>query len=141
MRIKEIYEKYLYYNNKTWYAIHALWDMGTYFFLLLKAYPLLELRGIRGSAKTKTMGISSSITFNATDIMINPSESALFRETNEKRPTKYIDEAEKLFKVEKGKVIPDTRAELINSSCYNLLQRIFSNHVGLNKWSLWGNRG
>lgn len=116
IKIKRNYEKYLYFSNKIWYNIHALWDMGTYFVLLFKAYPLLELRGLRGSAKTKTMTISSFITFNATDIMINPSESALFRETHDKRPTKYIDEAEKLFRFEKGQVISDQRAELINAS-------------------------
>lgn len=115
-KIKRKYKKYLYFANSIWYKIHAFWDMGTYFVLLFKAFPLFELRGLRASAKTKTMTTSSFLSFNPTDIMINPSESALFRETHDKRPTKYIDEAEKLFKFEKGKVIADQRAELINAS-------------------------
>lgn len=118
IKIRRIYKKYLYFNNPVWYSIHALWDIGTYFFLLFQVYPILELRGIRGSAKTKTMSASGFLTFNATEIMINPSESAMFRETHEKRPTKYVDEAEKLFRIEKGRVIPDQRAELINASYY-----------------------
>lgn len=116
-KIKDIYKKYCYFRNENWYDVHALWDIGTYFFMLFKAYPIFELRGMPGSGKTKIMSISNSLTFNACDeIMINPSEATLFRETHVKRITKYIDEAEKLFKIEKGKVIPDDRVTFINQS-------------------------
>lgn len=118
-RIKKIYEKYLYFANPVWYILHPLWDIGTYFFLLFKVYPIMELRGLKATAKTKIMATSSFMTLNATDIMINPSESALFRETHDKRPTKYIDEAEKLFRFEKGRIISDPRAELINASYFH----------------------
>lgn len=99
-----------------WADIHTLWDIGTYFFALFKVYPIFELRGVRATAKTKTMAVSRLITLNATDIMVNPSEPTLFRETNDKRPTKYIDEAENLFKLNQGKPEPDPRVEVINSS-------------------------
>ena len=115
-KIRRKYERYLYYSRQEWYTIHALWDFGTYSFFLFKYYPILELRGLKSTAKSKTMTISRKITFNATEEMTNPSESTLFRETHEKRCTKYIDEAEKLFVDNKGKVIADLRAELINSS-------------------------
>ncbi len=115
-KIKNKYLKFQYYSNEYWYDVHSIWDIGSYFFLLFKAYPIMELRGVRGSAKTKTMDISSFITFNATKIMINPSESTLFRESHERRPTKYIDEAEKLFQIIRGKVESDPRVEVINSS-------------------------
>ena len=113
--IEDIYRKYLYVDNEIMYTVHALWDIGTYFFLLFKYYPLMELRGMRGTAKTKIMGISRQITFNATEEMTNPTESTLFRLTEDNRPTKYIDEAEKIFQIVKGKMEPDSRAELINS--------------------------
>lgn len=117
--IKGLYEKYMYFQNPMWYSVHALWDIGTYFFILFRAYPLMELRGIRGSAKTKVMTISNALTFNGCpEIMINPSESSLFRETHTKRITKYIDEAEDLFQVVKGKVITDDRVTFINQSYF-----------------------
>lgn len=113
--IKQIYCGYLYFDDDTWYKIHALWDMATYSFLLFYYFPLFELRGIKGSAKNKIMAISRAITFNASEEMTDPSESTLFRDTTVKRHTKYIDEAENLFSFFKGKVEADKRAQLINS--------------------------
>jgi len=115
-RIKKKYELYLYFRGKDWYDINSLWDLGTYFHQLFSTYPLKENRGLSGSAKTKSMVVSSYITLNATDIMINPSEATLFRETESLRPTKYIDEAEKLFKFSDKGIEPDNRVELINAS-------------------------
>lgn len=110
------YEKYSFFSNEMWYKIHALWDLGTYFTQLFNAYPIFEQRGSRGTAKTKNMRISSNMSFNATEIMTNPSEATLFRETHDKRPTKYFDEAENLFRMEKGKPVSDDRVLVINSS-------------------------
>lgn len=113
--IKAQYEKYLYFISEGWYLVRALWDMGTYFFLLFKYYPIYELRGLMGTAKSKIMTISRLISFNASEELTNPTESTLFRDTHNNRPTLYIDEAEKLFITYKGKVEPDSRAEVINS--------------------------
>src|SRR3989344_4805549 len=117
-KIRNQYSKYCVFIDDTWYDIHTLWDIGTYFFMLFSHYPILELRGMTGTGKTKIMNISSYMTFNGSDIMINPSESTLFRETQDRRITKYIDEAEKLFAYNKnsGKYEGDTRAELLNGS-------------------------
>ena len=115
-KIKALYGKFLYFREETWYSVHALWDIGTYLFMLFSAYPLLELRGLSGTAKTKVMKISRLMTLNATPILINPSEATLFRETHEKSPTKYIDEAEKLFKHTSRGLEPDNRVEIINGS-------------------------
>lgn len=116
--IREQYKKFLYFINDAWYDVHALWDIGTYLFMLFNVYPLLELRGVSGSAKTKVMKVSNRMTMNPTDLMINPSEATLFRETHDKRPTKYIDEAEKIFiyNPKTRQIDADLRAELINSS-------------------------
>ncbi|MBU0460776.1 MAG: hypothetical protein KJ771_08290, partial [Nanoarchaeota archaeon] len=103
------------FSNDNWYSIHTLWDIGTYFYSLFVYYPLFELRGLKATGKTKIMSISRQFTFNATEEMTNPSEATLFRITHEQRPTKYVDEAEKLYTVYKGKVEADPRAELINS--------------------------
>lgn len=114
--IRQQYVYYMYYRSSEWYDLHTLWDLGTYLHQLFSAYPLFENRGLKGTAKTKSMLISSYICLNATDIMTNPSEATLFRETEEKRPTKYIDEAEKLFKITKEGIEEDNRVELINAS-------------------------
>ena len=95
-----------------WSKIHSLWDMSTYFYPLTKVFPIFELRGLPGTAKNKAMAISSSVSFNATQIMTNPSEATLFREMHK---TRYFDEAEKIFVVRKDKVESDSRAEVINS--------------------------
>lgn len=114
-KIKGQYDLYLSMED-VWKKIHSLWDIGTYFFPLFNIYPIFELRGLAGTGKTKAMALSSQITFNSSGIMINPSEATLFRETDIKRPTKYIDEAESLFRIVNGKPEADLRVEVINSS-------------------------
>ena len=115
LEVLELYKKYLYFDDDIWYHIHTLWDIGTYFFLLFDCYPIFVLRGLSETGKTKIMTLSRQFTFNATEEMTNPSESVLFRITEDLQPTKYIDEAESFFTTAKGKHEPDTRAELLNS--------------------------
>lgn len=117
-KIIKQYEKYLYRRNKVWYKVSALWDIGTYLYMVFEAYPIYELRGLSGTAKTKENTVSSYITFNGGQIMVNPSEATLFRETDEVRGSKYFDEAEKLFVFNKktNQFEGDVRTELINAS-------------------------
>ena len=117
-RIESQYKKYLAIRNETWYKIHALWDIGTYIYQTFEAYPFLELRGIAGTGKTKSMTVSSYISFNGGRIMVNPSEATLFREKDEVRGTSYFDEAEKLWILNKftRQYEGDVRTELINAS-------------------------
>lgn len=117
-KIKNQYQKFMFFREEEWYEVHTLWDIGTYFFMLFSHYPIIELRGIMGTAKTKVMTLSSYITFNSVETMVNPSEATLFRLTHELRPTKYIDEVENLFVYNKssGQYEPDPRAQLINES-------------------------
>jgi hypothetical protein len=86
--------------------------------MIFEAFPLLEKRGISGTGKSKDMTISSYISFNGGQIMVNPSEATLFRETDEVRGTKYFDEAEKLFQFnpKTRQYEGDTRTDLINAS-------------------------
>ena len=113
---KEGYEKFLFFQNPVWYDIHTLWDICTYFFELFNAFPILEMRGLSGSAKSKVMKVSRLYSLNPTEIMVNPSEASLFRITHTKRPTKYIDEAEKLFLFIGGQWQSSPVVELINGS-------------------------
>jgi len=116
-KVKKPYEDFCFFREPTWYKVNALLDMDTYCFSLFDTFPIKEERGLQGTGKTKCMKVSKNISCNATEIMINPSEATLFRETHDKRPTKYIDEAEKLFTIKKGQVESDSRVELINGSC------------------------
>lgn len=117
-KIVKQYKYYLFIRNNTWYKVHALWDIGTYFYQIFSTYPFIELRGLAGTGKTKAMTISSFITFNGGEIMINPSEATLFREKDEIRGCTYFDEAEKLWIFNKitKQWEGDIRTELINAS-------------------------
>jgi len=134
-KLKELYQKYLYFQNDGWYSLHAIWDISTYFFLLFRYFPILELRGFQGTGKGKIMTLSRQITFNATDEMTNPSSSVLFRTTHELRPTTYIDEAENLFEFDKrtGKAQPDERAQMLNSG-YKYTGRVPRSEKQGDKW-------
>lgn len=112
--IQQTYKKYIFCGD-IWYDIHACWDIATYFYTLFNAFPYLELRGIKGSAKTKVMRVSRCFSFNPSKILTNPSESSLFRSVNDQRPTLYLDECERLFNVVKGKIEHDGRVEILNS--------------------------
>jgi len=112
------YQYYLHIRNKTWYKILALWDLGSYMHMGFSAFPFIEHRGIAGTGKTKGMVISSFISFNGSEVMVNPTESTLFREKEENRGATYFDEAEKLWVYNKAtkQYEGDTRTELINSA-------------------------
>lgn len=114
--INSTYKKFLFFQNDLWYDVHTLWDIGTYFFILFNTYPIFELRGLSGTAKSKVMEVSRLHSLNPTEIMINPSEASLFRITHSNRPTKYIDEAEKLFQYISGTWQSSPVVELINGS-------------------------
>lgn len=117
-KVESQYRKYLAIRNNTWYKVHALWDIGTYIYQIFEAYPFLELRGIAGTGKTKSMTISSYLSFNGGRIMVNPSEATLFREKDDVRGTSYFDEAERLWNFNKftRQYEGDVRTELINAS-------------------------
>jgi len=114
--IKHSSESISSFRNESWYKINPCRDVATYLFILFDSFPIKEERGLQGTGKSKEMKRSKMVSFNSSDIMVNPSESTLFRETHEKRFTKYIDEAEKLFVIQKGKIESDSRVELINGS-------------------------
>lgn len=112
--IKSKYEQNIFFGNPLWYSIHALWDIGTYFFDIFEAYPYIELTGLMATGKTKVMKLSSFITFNGI-IFLKPRASNLFRYTALNRATLYLDEAEKLFKENKRNAENDDVVEYLNS--------------------------
>lgn len=115
-QVRAQHECYYWVRDPRWYAVHALWDIATHYFMLFPAFPLFELRGHMATAKSKSMDVSRGLSFNSTTRWVDPSEATLFRETHTLRPTKYLDEAERLFRFERGRFVADDRIQVINSS-------------------------
>ena len=111
--VKNKYKNSLYYKDNRWYLVHAIWDIGTYFFDLFNQYPYIENTGLKGTAKTKSMLISEKISFNG-KYFLKPTAPTLFRYVQRNRPSLYIDEAESLFKTSRGKTEQSDIVELIN---------------------------
>ena len=112
-RIKKLYEKYV-YLEEGYYDLHAVWDIGTYFFNCFEIYPYIELNGLKGTGKTKVMRISEKLTFNG-KLFIAPTPATVFRFVERNKPTLYIDEAEKLFKSYGHKADNSDLVELLNA--------------------------
>ena len=93
--IKERYERFLHYSDKRLYTFFPLWNIGTYFFPLFNAYPIVFLVGVSESGKSKTMEISRGIAFNAI-LTPNISDAGLFRYIQATRGTLLLDEKEDL---------------------------------------------
>jgi len=100
-RIRALYKKYVDFSDEESYDLHAIWDIGTYFFTIFDCYPYINLWGLRGSGKSKVMACSSLIAYNP-EQFVNMTPATLFRIIEQNKPTLYIDEAENLWKQEKG---------------------------------------
>jgi hypothetical protein len=135
-RIRSLYTKYCYLDDERFYDLHALWDVGTYFFPLFENYPYFELNGLRGTGKTKLMRISQGITFNAQEF-VNPTPASIFRFVNMNLPTLYLDECEKVFsKSSKADKDNDDLLQLFNSGWQrgSLVPRLEKDESG--KWKI-----
>jgi len=115
-KVRTIYKKYCFFQDEEWYDINALWDIGTYFIDMFKAYPYKEEQGLKGTGKTKTMSVSRLIAFNSTPIFTNPTPSTIFRLVESNKPSFYFDECEKLISSYKkgGKEVDDV-VQFLNS--------------------------
>lgn len=107
------YKKYIFFYDERFYELHALWDMGTYFFILFYAYPYIELCGLPDTGKTKAMRTSRQMAFNGFEVT-DPTKSTIFRFVEREKPTLYIDEAEKLFRQTGKRTESDDIVELLN---------------------------
>lgn len=82
----------------------ATWAVATYFFPAFLAFPRLDLRGERGSGKSKTLDILSAITFNGLSYTA-PTTAILFRLAHRLRPTFCLDEIEGLDREERKEIL------------------------------------
>lgn len=71
----------------------ATWALATYFHAAFLAFPRLDLRGERGSGKSKALDIMAAIAFNGV-LYASPSTAVLYRLAHPLRPTLCLDEIE-----------------------------------------------
>jgi len=93
--ILKLYKDFLELPSERLYILHALWSIGTYFYILFNSYPYLYIGGVKRSGKTKTLTVHSVIDFNAI-FSNNMSSATLYRLIQNSRATLLIDESEKL---------------------------------------------
>jgi hypothetical protein len=82
----------------------AAWAVATYFFPIFLAFPRLDLRGERGSGKSKALSILAAACFNGL-LRVSPTTAVLFRLAEPLRPTFLMDEIEGLAGDEKREIL------------------------------------
>jgi hypothetical protein len=73
----------------------AVWAAATYFYKAFLAFPRLDLRGERGSGKSKALSILTATAFNGLLVTV-PTPAILFRLAESISPTFTLDESEGL---------------------------------------------
>jgi hypothetical protein len=90
------FRKYIHFNEDEHYSLLPLWVIGTYLTPLFKAYPYINLWGLKNTGKTKVMELCKILCLNST-MLANTSCAALFRIIEQDCPTLFLDEVENLF--------------------------------------------
>lgn len=104
LSIKERYEYYLDYIDVRLYTFLSLWVIGTYFFPLFNAYPIVFLNGGSGTGKSKTIDVTEQLAFNAINTA-NISDASIYRIIQGTRATLLLDENEKISDPEEAKTL------------------------------------
>lgn len=105
--IMALIDKYMDMNEVNSHLV-ALWILGTYIYDEFNTYPLLFINAVKGSGKTRLLGIIEALSWNG-KIETNLREAVLFR--TKKKHTMIIDEFEQVGNKEMG-----TMRELLNAS-------------------------
>jgi hypothetical protein len=88
-------KSYLELEKEEDYHIITSWIIGTYFFILFKAYPYLHIKGMKGSGKTTALDFMKHTAFNA---FKERSTMPSFRDNvDSQRGVALIDQADKRF--------------------------------------------
>lgn len=100
-QIKMLYSNYIDFGDSRIYDYISLWVIGTYFFPLCKAFPMVFFGGTKESGKTKALTLTQLLAFNAISSG-NVSTASLFRVIEGSRATFLLDESEKLSSPERA---------------------------------------
>ena len=91
-----------------YYPIIGVWIIGTYFFKEFLSYPYLYINATKGSAKSKTVNLVTSLSWNG-KVILSPTEAVLFRTAG--TGTLGIDEFERISSKESQGI-----REILNAS-------------------------
>lgn len=92
--IIESSKRYVELEENIDYTLLSAWIIGTYFFPTFSAYPMLNLKGPKGSGKSQCLNFLKQLSFNA--IKARPTLAALGDTVDSLRGTCLIDQADSL---------------------------------------------
>ncbi len=92
--IVEASKRYIELEKNIDHVLLAAWIIGTYFYPIFSAYPMLNLKGPKGSGKSQCLGFLKQLCFNA--IKARPTLAALGDTVDSLRGTYLIDQADSL---------------------------------------------
>ncbi len=85
-------------------SVLAVWAAASYFHPVFLTFPRLDLRGERGSGKSKALAILAALAFNGL-LRVNPTPAVLFRMAEALGPTLCLDEIEGLAGDERREIL------------------------------------
>jgi len=106
--VRKQFDTYMQFTDERHYDFVAIWTIGTYFYPIFEAYPMLFFNALKGSGKTKVLTLIGSMAFNSLNAL-NVTSSSLFRMIEGTKATILIDEIEHITKKETS----DLRALLL----------------------------
>ncbi len=92
--VSELTKDYVALEKDIDYLISTAWIIGTYFFPIFSAYPMLSIKGPKGSGKSQYLNVLGKFCFNA--IKARPTFAALSDTVDALRGTYLIDQADSL---------------------------------------------
>lgn len=113
--IRDYLEKYLYIENPYLYDFLAAFTIITYCVQIFGAMGLLCLTGTRSVGKSRVLDLITSICFDPLT-SATQSDSFIFRATNSRKSTIFLDEAEFLASLSMGKGTPNERINMLNAA-------------------------
>lgn len=99
-RINTYLRRFIYFVDPKYSELLSVWIMGTYIFSLFQYFPYLHLKAEKRSGKTLLMDAMSKIAFNG-ELVTNITEASLFRDIQANRITLFLDEVERMRKIDK----------------------------------------
>jgi len=101
-RLHDYINRFIYFQDRAFATLSALWTMGTYVHRIFYSYPYLWINAARGSGKTLLLEILEPVSFNGT-LIVDPSEAFIFRDVAYDQVSMFIDEVEGLRNEDKNK--------------------------------------
>ncbi len=100
--IRREYKTYLDLIDERFYSLLSIWALGTYFYRLFSVYPYIHLNGEIQSGKTKTLILTSLLSFNG-ELTFNSTPAYITRVIHNNHSTCCVDEAENLNSRNEGR--------------------------------------